>query len=74
MLYEALEAGPIVFIVLIDPFIVSSINNNIYNSSISRGVYIYNNCTLISIFLLGINMYIVYVLFIDVIINMSLLI
>ena len=65
---------PIVFIVLIDPFIVSSINNNIYNSSISRGVYIYNNCTLISIFLLGINMYIVYVLFIDVIINMSLLI
>lgn len=63
---------PIIFIVLIDPFIISSINNNIYNNSISRGVYLYNNCTLISIFLLGINIYIVYVLFIDVIINIIL--
>lgn len=54
---------PLLFIILIHPFIVTSINNNIINKSISKGININNIVIILLTFITLFNLYIFFILF-----------
>lgn len=55
---------PIIFIVLIHPFIIISVNNHLINKSYNKGISINNNIFIILTFITFINMYIFFIIFI----------
>jgi hypothetical protein len=55
---------PILFIILIHPFIVSTINNNIINKANKKGIKINNIILIILTFITLLNLYFIIILFI----------